>query len=130
MVDITKYAEGLVCIISVNCTTINLEFNPNEADNKHLFDFDPIRYMCLGTGTNACDFKTWGDDTTILDYVELSEVIEMRRQTTDYFDPSVIWGSPTKLVYTWDTPDKLTINNYLAFTSGMNKIGFRFNLNQ
>jgi hypothetical protein len=63
-------------------------------------------------------------------YVELTEVIEMRRQTTDYHDSSVDWGAVPKKIYTWDTPDKLTTNNYQAFTVGMNSIGFRFNVAQ
>lgn len=65
-----------------------------------------------------------------IDYVELREVIEMRRQTTDYHDSSVDWGSAPKKIYTWDTPDKLTTNNYKAFETGLNGIGFRFNVAQ
>lgn len=65
-----------------------------------------------------------------IEYVELTEVIEMRRQTTDYHDSSVDWGAAPKKIYTWDTPDKLTTNNYQAFTVGMNNIGFRFNVAQ
>lgn len=54
----------------------------------------------------------------------------MRRQTTDYHDSSVDWGAAPKKIYTWDTPDKLTTNNYQAFTVGMNNIGLRFNVAQ
>lgn len=57
--------DNMVSVMSVNCTTINLEFNPNDAENNKLFDFDPIRYMCLGTGAQACKFKEWTDAASV-----------------------------------------------------------------
>jgi hypothetical protein len=44
------YENSIISIISVNCTTLNMEFNPNDPQNNNLFDFDPIRYMCYGGG--------------------------------------------------------------------------------
>lgn len=44
-----EYVDSMIAIISVNCTTINMEFNPNDPKNNQLFDFDPIRYMCIGS---------------------------------------------------------------------------------
>lgn len=46
----SQYLDYMIGIISVNCTTINMEFNPNDPKNNQLFDFDPIRYMCIGGG--------------------------------------------------------------------------------
>lgn len=47
---IPTYEDSLIAIFSVNCTTLNMEYNPNDPQNNYLFDFDPIRYMCLGGG--------------------------------------------------------------------------------
>lgn len=55
------YESNLVAVFSVNCTTINQEFNPNDPENDKLFDFDPIRYMCIGPpgSETYCKFYTW-----------------------------------------------------------------------
>lgn len=47
---IVDFEPAMISIISVNCTTINMEYNPNDPQNNNLFDFDPIRYMCYGDG--------------------------------------------------------------------------------
>lgn len=47
---IPDYEDTLISILSVNCTTINMEYNPNDPQNNNLFDFDPIRYMCISNG--------------------------------------------------------------------------------
>lgn len=63
---IDSYDNDMIAVFSVNCTTVNQEFNPNDSANNKLFDFDPIRYMCLG-GSNTesyCNFKIWIDDAT------------------------------------------------------------------
>ena len=36
-----EYPAGMITVISVNCTTINQEFNPNDPENNSLFAFDP-----------------------------------------------------------------------------------------
>jgi hypothetical protein len=54
----------------------------------------------------------------------------MRRQTTDFFDKDKLTGKDHPKIYTWDTPDKESTNNYQAFDVGMMGIGFRFNVNQ
>lgn len=43
----------------------------------------------------------------------------MRRQTTDFYDKNGIAGKAVPKIYTWDTPDKESTNNYQAFTSGL-----------
>ena len=125
-----EYPAGMISIISVNCTTINQEFNPNDPENNSLFAFDPIRYMCYGNEKFRCLYDIWTDAGAEPEYVELKGVIEMRRQTTDFFDQEGLAGKAAPKVYTWDTPDKEQINNYQAFDVGMNQIGFRFNVNQ
>lgn len=132
MLERSEYRDELVAVISVNCTTINQEFNPGDPMNDKLFDFDPIRYMCLGpVGSEFnCNFPQWTTDAEVPSYVELKSVIEMRRQTTDFFDKDKLSGKSAPKIYTWDTPDKESTNNYQAFDVGMNGIGFRFNVNQ
>jgi hypothetical protein len=39
-------------------------------------------------------------------------------------------GKAAPKIYTWDTPDKESTNNYQIFSVGFNKIGLRFNVNQ
>ena len=96
-----------------------------------MFDFDPITYVCLGgEGTKYdCKFGDWVDNSLNTTYVELENVMEMRRQTTDFFDSKNLAKGQPK-VYTWDTPDKDSVNNYQMIDSGLVSIGFRFNLNQ
>lgn len=82
--------------------------------------------MCMGTDHN-CNFWDWINGNV---YKELKNVIEMRRQTTDFYDNKGYAKGFVPKIYTWDTPDKESINNYEAFTVGMDSIGFRFNFNQ
>lgn len=60
----------------------------------------------------ACNFDTWIQVSSSPDYIELKEVIEMRRQTTDFFDQDGLAGKAAPKIYTWDTPDKDSVNNY------------------
>ena len=73
------YPNNMITIISVNCTTINKEFNPNDPENNSLFAFDPIRYMCYGDDKFKCLYRPWTDASASPTYVELKQVIEMRR---------------------------------------------------
>lgn len=61
IVSHADYPAGMVSIISVNCTTINQEFNPNDPENNSLFAFDPIRYMCYGNEKFRCQWDIWTD---------------------------------------------------------------------
>lgn len=117
----------MVSVVSVNCTTINMEFKPSSPKRSNLFEFDPIRYMCYGNGEFACRYDEWTGAALDTYYKELKTVIPMRRQSTTYYKPEEVGDSK---IYTWDTPEKEQINNYEAFNSGMLKLGFRFNFNQ
>lgn len=61
LVSVEDYNDALIAVLSVNCTTINQEFNPNDPMNDKLFDFDPIRYLCMGPpdGKFNCKFTDW-----------------------------------------------------------------------
>ena len=65
------YPAKMITIISVNCTTINQEFNPNDPENNSLFAFDPIRYMCYGNEKFACQYDIWTSASKNPVYVEL-----------------------------------------------------------
>lgn len=60
------YERDLIAVFSVNCTTINQQFNPSDPENDKLFDFDPIRYMCRGPAGSEtyCDFERWSIEFT------------------------------------------------------------------
>lgn len=59
---LSRFSGHMVSVVSVNCTTINMEFRPSVPKKSNLFEFDPIRYMCYGDGEYACRWSEWGGE--------------------------------------------------------------------
>ena len=53
------YPNNMISVVSVNCTTINMEFKPSVPKRSNLFEFDPIRYLCYGNKEYACRYNDW-----------------------------------------------------------------------
>lgn len=69
--------------VSVNCTTINMDFNPQKKETNQLFSFDPILYVCkaeTGDDKDPCGFEAWMMESSQgPQYKEIPNAIQMRR---------------------------------------------------